>query len=83
MAQIVNQNSFLLLVIGLWVMAAVLILRRSTDQWALISLGAVTVVLAVVFLALRPAAVEDPGAAGVRNQIGAGMPVLLEVRSPN
>lgn len=79
----INYNSFLLMVIGLWVLAAAVILQRSRGPRALVLLGAVTVVLAAGFLAVRPAPMAEQGGAEVQSQIGAGTPVLLEFRSPN
>ena len=83
MGSFVNLNSFLLLIIILWVVAAGLLLRTGVDQRSLLWLGGVTVALAAGFLLLRPAPAADDPASELRSRIGAGKPVLLEFRSQN
>ncbi len=83
MASFFNHNSFLLLVMFIWVIAAAALLRGGVNVQSLLILGGVTVVLAVVFFALRPKAMPKQASAGIKSQIGAGKPVLLEFRSQN
>ncbi|MBN2043470.1 MAG: hypothetical protein JW757_00505 [Anaerolineales bacterium] len=83
MGSFLNQNSFLLLVLILWLTAAGVLLRRDRNRRQIILLGAVTVVLAAGFSLLRPAPVSDVTAAAIKAQIGAGKPVLLQFRSQN
>lgn len=83
MGSFINLNSFLLLAVILWLIAAGVLLRkeRGRRQWLL--LGAITLTLAAGFFLLRPAPMPDSDAANIRAQIGAGKPALLEFRSQN
>ena len=83
MGSFVNLNSFLLLAVILWLVAAWLLLRKERSQRQFILLGAVTVALAAGFFMLRPAPMADNPAAMYTEKIGAGKPVLLEFRSQN
>ena len=83
MGSFINQNSFLLLAVILWLIAAGVLLRKERGQRQILQLGAVTVALVAVFYMLRPAPMPDSAAAEYRSQIGAGTPVLLEFRSQN
>jgi hypothetical protein len=83
MGGFVNYNSFLLLVVILWIIAAGVLLRKQRGQRQLLQLGALTVVLAAGFFLLRPAPTADDPAAEYKARIGAGTPVLLEFRSQN
>ncbi len=83
MASFFNHNSFLLLAVFIWVIAAAALLRGGADLRSLLILGGVTVLLAAGFYALRPKAAPKQAAAEIKSQIGAGKPVLLEFRSQN
>ncbi|MFN2144891.1 MAG: hypothetical protein ACK2T7_06035 [Anaerolineales bacterium] len=83
MGSFINLNSFLLLAVILWLIAAGVLLRKERGQRQLLQLGAVTLVLAAGFYLLRPAPVVDETAAEIKAQIGAGKPALLEFRSQN
>ena len=83
MGSLINQNSFLLLVIILWMIAAGVLLRKESGSRQWILLGGITVILGAVFFLLRPAPLVDKPAANIAAHIGAGKPVLLEFRSQN
>ena len=83
MAGFFNHNSFLLLAVLIWVIAAVVLLSGGVNMQSLLILGGVTVLLAAGFFALRPASAPNQAAAEIQAQIGAGKPVLLEFRSQN
>ena len=83
MGSFINHNSFLLLAVILWLIAAFVLLRKARGQREFILLGAVTVALAAGFFLMRPAPIADDSAAELKAQIGAGLPVLLEFRSQN
>jgi hypothetical protein len=83
MGSFINQNSFVLLAVIIWLIAAVLLLRKERNGRRFAILGAVTILLAVGFFLLRPAQMADGPAADIKTQIGAGKPALLEFRSQN
>lgn len=83
MASFFNHNSFLLLAVFIWVIAAAALLRGGINPRSLLILGGVTVLLAAGFFALRPKAVPNQAAVEIQSRIGAGKPVLLEFRSQN
>ena len=78
----VNQYSFLwIAALGLG-LAAFLLLRRSRGAESWISLGALAAGLLLAFLLFSPGSQAVDPNADVAQQIGAGMPVLLEFQSP-
>ncbi len=83
MGSFINQNSFLLLAVILWLIAAGVLLRKGRGQRQLLRLGGVTLALVAGFYLLRPASMLDSAAADLTAQIGAGKPALLEFRSQN
>lgn len=83
MASFFNHNSFLLLAVFVWVIAASVLLRGGITPRALLILGGVTVLLAAGFFALRPKPAANQAASEIKSRIGAGKPVLLEFRSQN
>jgi hypothetical protein len=83
LGSVINQNSFLLLIVFIWVIAAVALMRKGWDRRSLVLLGGITVALTGVFFNVRPASVDNDPAADLRAQIGVGKPVLLEFRSQN
>jgi hypothetical protein len=83
LGSVINQNSFLLLIVFVWVIAVVVLLRKGWDRRSLVLLGGITVALTGVFFIVRPASVDNDPAADLRAQIGVGKPVLLEFRSQN
>ena len=78
-----NQNSFLVTVVFVWLVAGGFLLRGGLTPRAMAVFAGITILLAAVFFLLR----LDPGtrdpASGIKVQIGAGKPVLLEFRSQN
>ncbi len=82
MGQFINQNSYVLLVITLWVIAAIVVLRNRTPRSLAIFAGLTVVLLGGFFLFRLEPGTSAPSA-DIKAQIGAGKPVLLEFRSQN
>ncbi len=83
MASIFNQYSFLLLVLGLTVVAALVLLTRNPKWTDWLAFGVIVVGLVTAWLILHPR--QTPlmdDARKVKAMIGAGTPVLLEFQSP-
>jgi hypothetical protein len=78
-----NQNSFLVTVVFLWLIAGGIFLRGERGPRAIAIFAGVTILLTAGFFLFR----LEPGtrdlAAEIKAQIGAGKPVLLEFRSQN
>lgn len=83
MASFFNHNSFLLLAVFAWVIAASALLRGGVTPRSLLILAGVTVLLALGFFALRPKPTANLAVAEIKSKIGAGKPILLEFRSQN
>ena len=83
MGQLINHNSFLVVVVFLWLIAGGFFLRGDQSPRSIAIFIGITVVLAggFFFTRLEPGS-RDP-AEEVKKQIGAGKPVLLEFRSQN
>lgn len=78
-----NQYSFVLLSIGLIVVAGLILLTRSPRWNDYLAFGVIAGSLFVAWIILHPR--QTPlmnDAQAVRNMIGAGEPVLLEFQSP-
>ena len=83
MGQFINYNSFLLSVVIIFIGMAVALLRRGRGPRQLAALGAVGLVLVLVYFGMRPAGADSDQSAEIQTQIGAGTPVLLEFQSQN
>jgi thiol-disulfide isomerase/thioredoxin len=83
MDQFLNQYSFLISAVFLWLLLALLLLRRrqSMKRSATI-LGVVALFMLVFWILARPIQSDLTETVAARAQIGTGMPVLLEVQSP-
>jgi thioredoxin 1 len=83
MAEFVNQYSYVLSAVFLWLLLALLLLRRRAGRRrGAFILGAVALFMLGFWLVVHPVQSGSPDPAAVRSQIGAGMPVLLEFQSP-
>ena len=78
----INHNSALILGIGILVLAAVILLRDGFKARDALFLAVLCVPLFLVWLALRPLQTEADQDGQLLAQIGAGLPVLLEIQSP-
>ena len=83
MGEFLNHYSFLMTMVFLWALAAWQLLRKDRNQQRWLVFGGITVVLLLGYLVLRPAQATNADAEGIRAQIGAGQPVLLEFQSRN
>lgn len=83
MGQIFNQNSFLLTVVFLWLIAGGIFLRGERSPRAMAIYAGITILLTAGFFIFRLAPGTRDPAAEIKAQIGAGKPVLLEFRSQN
>jgi len=80
--RIINQFSFIIMggvILGL---AVALLLRRGFSLGKGLLLGALLLLLLAAWIVLHPAGDRTASAQQVRDQIGAGKPVLLEFLSP-
>jgi hypothetical protein len=84
-AQLVNQNSFLVLSLGGWLALAVVLLRRGLGWRQAVVLAVAAAVLATTWLGLRRDAAASDGemttAADFEAALGQGQPVLLQFYS--
>lgn len=78
----VNHYSFLLTAAVCTLALGLLVLRRGLRGNDLTALGALVLGFVLAFLLLHPSASGLADADQVREQIGAGTPVLLELQSP-
>ena len=79
--RVLNQYSFALTGLIIFILAAVLILRRVDNPWRIILVFLVAGVLAISWLSLRPQQGTKASREEILNQIGQGTPVLIEVQS--
>jgi hypothetical protein len=82
MAQFLNHNSFLILLLILWGAAAARLLRQGLTTRAGLLMAGLTLLLVLVYAFFRPNLATSPDTAAIRAQIGQGKPVLLEFQSP-
>lgn len=80
--QIINQYSFAIFGLAGLLLLALLLARGGRGRGRLVVLALAAVALAGGWLMVRPTATPGAGVAQVRSQIGAGVPVLLELQSP-
>ncbi len=78
----VNHYSFLLAAAVCTLALGLVVLRRGLRRSDLTALGALALGFVLAFWLLRPSASGLADAAQVRQRIGAGVPVLLELQSP-
>ena len=78
----INHNSTLVLGIGILVLAAFFLLRDGVTLKDLLLLCGLLVLLLLLWLPLRPKQKLPSQGSGLLSQIGAGLPVLLEIQSP-
>jgi len=81
MDRIFNQFSFIIGGLLILIVAAVLLVRRGNRSRKVILLGILVVLLAAAWLVLHPSG-QAVTASQIRQQIGAGSPILLEFLSP-
>jgi hypothetical protein len=78
----INHNSAILLGFTIFVGLAFLLVRDGIKTRDILLLAAVIAVLCAVWLAVRPRQTNLEQGKSVLTQIGAGVPVLLEIQSP-
>jgi len=78
-----NYNSFLLLLLLVWVITLVAVSRARSGRRGWLVFGGITLLLGAGYFALRPADATSEQAADIRSQIGQGSPVLLEFQPQN
>jgi len=83
MAQFINYNSFVILVVLVFAVAAAVLLRRGFEPSKLAGLAGVAVLLFLIYSGMRPTEPVSEQPAEIQARIGAGTPVLLEFMSPN
>jgi hypothetical protein len=81
MQEILNQYSFFLMAGIVIIAAAFLLFSRGYDRQRLYVWLAMILGIAVVWVVIRPQTGVSLSADEIRNQIGAGQPVLLEFQS--
>lgn len=79
--QYLNQHSFTLLALLIWIVLAG-VLRRRGGWPVLLALTVVAGALVATWYAVRPRPTPMGEAAAIQAQIGRGTPVLLEFQSP-
>ncbi|HEY4693014.1 MAG TPA: hypothetical protein VIH16_06220 [Bellilinea sp.] len=82
MDRILNQFSFLIGAVVLFGLGAALILRRGFTVGKGVLLGVLLLLIVAAWIVLHPAGDRTASPEQVRQQIGAGKPVLLEFLSP-
>lgn len=83
MGAFLNQNSLLLSVIFLEIIAGWFFLRSGLTIPNFIRLLVVTAVIAAGFFGIRPTLITGGETDDILANIGQGRPVLLEFKSPN
>ncbi|OGO30734.1 MAG: hypothetical protein A2Z16_16160 [Chloroflexi bacterium RBG_16_54_18] len=78
----INHNSTLVLGIGILALAAFFLLRDGVKLRDVLLLCGLLVLLLLLWLPLRPRQKLPSQGTGLLSQIGAGLPVLLEIQSP-
>ncbi|HWR65003.1 MAG TPA: hypothetical protein VN364_02680 [Bellilinea sp.] len=82
MDRIINQFSFIIGAVVILGLAVALLLRRGFSLGKGLLLGALLLLLLAAWIVLHPAGDRTASAQQIRDQIGAGKPVLLEFLSP-
>ena len=78
----INHNSTVVLGIGILALAAFFLLRDGVKVKDVLLLCGLLVLILLIWLPLRPREKLPPQGTGLPAQIGAGLPVLLEIQSP-
>ncbi len=79
--RMLNQYSFALIGVVIFIVAVFLILRHADNPWRILLVFLVAVVLVVSWYLLRPQQGTKASRDEILNQIGQGTPVLIEVQS--
>ena len=82
MNQWINQHSLTLMMAGLLAIVLIVCLRRGWRRSDYFLVGGLALGMLVIGLLFRPTASPAADLAVIKNQIGAGQPVLLEFQSP-
>ena len=77
-----NLYSALILVFLILFIARRYLLHKGASQGRILAFALIAAALVGGWFALRPVQTPHDAAAGLRGQIGAGTPVLLEFQSP-
>jgi uncharacterized integral membrane protein len=82
-AQLINQNSFILIAVVVVASTAFVLLRGGISSPRLLVLGLVVLSLLAIWAVMHPRQTQLQGQTSqVRAKIGNGTPVLLEFQSP-
>lgn len=79
--RVLNQYSFALIGVVIFIVAATLILRRVDNPWRIILVILIAGVLVISWFSLRPQQGTKASREEILSQIGQGIPVLIEVQS--
>jgi drug/metabolite transporter (DMT)-like permease len=79
--RVLNQYSFALIGVVIFIVAVAVILRRFDNPWRILLILIVAGVLVISWFSFRPQPGTKASRADILNQIGQGIPVLLEVQS--
>lgn len=80
--QTINHYSLLIPALVILAVAAYLLLRRSVERRKVLTLVGLLAGMLVVWLIIRPRPTPASNPMELYNQIGAGVPVLVEFQSP-
>jgi len=80
--QIINHNSLLILALAILAAVAYLLLRHGFERRNFLILAGLLAGMIVVWMIIRPRATPATNPMELYNQIGAGVPVLVEFQSP-
>ena len=79
--RVLNQYSFALIGVAIFIVAVALILRHVDNPWRIILVFLVAGVLVISWFSLRPQQGTKASRDEILNQIGQGIPALNEVQS--
>ncbi|MDH5506191.1 MAG: hypothetical protein OEZ02_03095 [Anaerolineae bacterium] len=82
MLRLINQNSFLIAIVIVFIVALTTVSRRGFSPQSMGLLAAIAAVLAGVFFSFRASPGTQESTTAVQTHIGQGTPVLIEVQSP-
>lgn len=82
MAEFINYNSFLILILLIWLGSGYSLIRKNIHPAKSNKFITLTLLLVSAYFIFRPAPPTSLQAAEIQNQVGTGTPVLLEFQSP-
>lgn len=82
MSQLLNQYSYVVMALICLVLLFLVVWRRGFSRNRIILLGALVLLILILWLAVRPTQTRVGGVVQVASVVGKGVPVLLEFQSP-